>query len=51
MVKVESVNKKGSPLENPKKKIDKMRRSQKARKLDFHDGVNVSNTFMITEIT
>lgn len=41
IVRVESVSKKGSPLENPKKKIEKIRLSQKAKILFFHECINV----------
>lgn len=44
IVSVESVNKKGRPLENPKRKIDRMRLSIKATTLFFQECINVSQT-------
>lgn len=40
IVSVESVNKKGKPLENPKRKIDKIRLSIKATTLFFQECIN-----------
>jgi hypothetical protein len=40
MVNVERVSKKGRPLENPKRKIESIRRSQKAKALAFQEEIN-----------
>jgi hypothetical protein len=48
IVRVESVNKKGKPLENPKRKIERMRLSIKATTLFFQECINGSYILVST---